>query len=385
MADGRVFRRWRRELDAVSERIAQRFHRSELRQHATGYLRGLISRVERKNGWQLAEEPGEQTPTNLQHFIARARWDADEVRDDLRGYVIEHPGCDDGILIVDETSFLKKRTKSVGIKRQYSGTAGRIENCQIGVFLAYRSQHGHALIDRRLYLPKEWCEDEGRLKEAKVPESVSFATKPALARSMIRDALAANVPCRFVTADSVYGGDSRFRRLLEEHGLGYVVAVTGNQRLWLGFKQTRVDQIADAFSEEDWQELSCGTGTKGERVDRWTLMPFGVTIEQEEGREFQKALLVRESLSESKDRTYCFCHYESGTKIDELVRIAGSRWAVEECFEQAKGETGLDEYEVRSHPGWHRHITLSMLALAALVVMRKASRAASKKGGRRHP
>ena len=199
--------KWIEEVDVAAAKIGPRFSRKDLRAHSVRYLRGLISRIERKNGWQLAEELGEQTPTNLQHFIARSSWDADQVRDDLQQYVAEHLGSKDGILIIDETGFLKKGTKSVGVKRQYSGTAGRIENSQVGVFLAYRSDAGHALIDRSLYLPKEWAEDRIRRTAAKVPESVTFSTKPALAREMLKRTLAAGVPAKWVTADEVYGSD----------------------------------------------------------------------------------------------------------------------------------------------------------------------------------
>lgn len=380
MVTKREAKSWSRELQSVVSRVESCFPRKELKVHALKYLEGLISRIERKNGWQLAEELGETSPTNLQHFIARSRWDANQVRDDLRTYVSAHLGRDDGVLIVDETGFLKKGTKSVGVKRQYSGTAGRIENSQIGVFLAYRSEKGHAFLDRRLYLPKEWCADSDRRNEAKVPEGISFATKPALARDMIRETLAAGVPCCWVTADSVYGSDSQFRRLLERHHLSYVVAVTSNQRLrGSDLVQRRVDEYALEFAE-DWQELSCGTGTKGERVYRWCLMTFGTPQNNHQGQTVQKGLLVRESLQESRERSYYFTCAEVGTPLSQLVKIAGSRWCVEECFEQAKGETGLDEYEVRSWAGWHRHITLSMLAHAALVVMRnRANQTHSKK------
>jgi len=371
---------WGQELQTVFKRVESRFPRKELKGHALNYAQGLISRVERKNGWQLAEELGEKTPTNLQHFISRSRWNANQVRDDLRNYGSEHLGSEEGILILDETGFLKKGDKSVGVKRQYSGTAGRIENCQIGVFLAYRSGKGHAFLDRRLYLPKEWCSDSDRRTEARVPEEIRFATKPTLAREMIQQTLDAGVPCRWVTADSVYGGDSKFRCLLEQKSLSYVVAVTSQQRLWSPeLVQLRVDEYTAELAE-DWQELSCGTGTKGERIYRWCLMKFGQPQTNDQEQTFQKALLVRESLKDPGERSYYFTHAEAETPLSRLVEIAGSRWCVEECFQQAKGEAGLDEYEVRSWVGWHRHITLSMLAHAALVVMRnRANQARSKK------
>lgn len=367
----RDLRRWTRELDVAAMRIGPRFSRKDLRGHAGDYLRGLISRVERKNGWQLAEELGEATPTNLQHFIARAIWNADEVRDDVREYVAEHLGEDEAVLIVDETGFLKKGRKSVGVHRQYSGTAGRIENCQVGVFLAYRSRHGHALIDRALYLPKSWAEDGARRTEAKVPESVEFATQPALAREMLRRTLATGLPCRWATADEIYGGDFSFRQLLEEHGLCYVVAVSRQQKLWSpNIVQRRVEHYADEVPRKAWRELSCGAGTKGERFYRWTYLPFGKPKQRPDGVVYAKGLLVRESLEASAERTYYLTLAPADTPLVKLAEIAGAPWAVEECFEQAKQLTGLDEYEVRSWDGWHRHVTLSMLAHATLSVLR---------------
>ncbi len=235
---------WSRELEVAAERIGPRFSRKDVRARAGQYLLGLTSRGERKNGWQLAEELGESAPTNIQHFVARAELSADEVRDDLQQYVIEHLGASNGILIFDETCFLKKGIKSVGVKRQYSGTAGRIENCQIGVFLAYRSDAGHALIDRVLFLPQEWAEDVARRHEVRVPDSVEFATKPQLARQMLQNALASGIPACWVTADEVYGSDSKFRHLCEEHGLGYVVAISSGTRLFRNGVRTRVGEHA---------------------------------------------------------------------------------------------------------------------------------------------
>lgn len=366
---------WGDELDAVARVIGSRFSRRDLRAHAESYLRGLISRVERKNGWQLAEELGEQTPTNLQHFIARSKWSADDVRDDLRRYVTQHLGSPDGVLIVDETGFLKKGTKSVGVKRQYSGTAGRIENSQVGVFLAYRSDAGQALIDRSLYLPKEWAADADRRTEAKVPESVSFATKPALAREMLRRTLDAGVPARWVTADEVYGSDHKFRRFCEDRGLNYVVAISSQARLFLNGQRQRVDEHAGQMKPRAWRRLSCGPGLKGERFYDWAFISWPGSKDAD----FTRGFLVRRSLSDPDDLAYFFTKAPRGTHLKTLVRIAGSRWAIEECFEQAKQETGLDEYEVRSWLGWHRHITLSMLAHATLAVIRSRAHSATSK------
>jgi SRSO17 transposase len=376
--DQEVFQ-WIEEVDAAARRIGPRFSRRDLRSHSSRYLRGLISRIERKNGWQLAEELGEQTPTNLQHFVARSQWSADEVRDDLRQYVVEYLGSANGVLIVDETGFLKKGEKSVGVKRQYSGTAGRIENCQVGVFLAYRTDAGHALIDRSLYLPKEWATDAARRAEAKVPESVTFATKPALAREMLKRTLDAGVPAKWVTADEVYGSDYKFRRFCEERGLGYVVAISSNTHLFLGGRRTRVDEHVQAMPRRVWRQLSCGAGLKGERLYDWAF----VSWPHPENDGFTRGFLVRRSLTDPDDLAYYFTNAPKRTPLKMIVRIAGSRWAIEECFEQAKQEAGLDEYEVRGWIGWHRHITLSMLAHATLSVIRsRAVSKSSKKGNR---
>lgn len=370
---------WQKRFSDVLSRMGPRFSRQDLRRRAERYLRGLLGSAKRKNGWQLAEEVGDATPFGIQRFLSRARWEADEVRDDLRDYVVEHLGDERGVLIVDETGFLKKGTKSAGVSRQYSGTAGRIENSQIGVFLAYRSDKGHALVDRELYLPKVWTEDRARCHKAGIPEEVPFATKPELARQMLQRAFTAGVPAAWVTADEVYGGDAKFRRVLEKQGIGYVVAVSCQQRLFLNGDYARVDQHVAGFPWKAWKKLSCGSGTKGQRFYEWSFVPFGIPTETELG----KGLLVRRSLKDPSERAYYFTCAPDGTSLKKLVQIAGSRWSIEECFEQAKQETGLDEYEVRSWHGWHRHITLAMFAHAFLTVVRSTAnsrRRKSKKG-----
>lgn len=378
MLSERDVQRWAAECERVSGRIGGQFIRPEARARAGRYLRGLVAPVERKNGWQLAEYAGELSPKNVQHFIGRARWDADAVCHDLRGYVVEHLGEERAVLIVDETGFLKKGTKSAGVGRQYSGTAGRIENCQIGVFLAYRSHRGHALIDRQLYLPKAWTADRNRCREAGIPDPIPFATKPELARGMLRRAFAAGVPASWVTADEIYGCDSKFRRFLEAKPIGYVVAVSCQQRLFSDGRYARADQHAADFPEKAWKKLSCGSGAKGERFYEWAFVPFAMPTEGG----FRKGLLVRRSPKDRNDRAYYFTHAPESTSTRELVRVAGARWAIEECFEQAKQETGLNEYEVRSWHAWHRHITLAMFAHAMLAVIRaKANSRRPKKGG----
>lgn len=358
--------RWAQGLEAVAERIRGRFPRSEPRERAMAYLRGLISPVERKNSWQLAEEAGDQTPYGVQHLLGRAEWSADEVRDDLRSYVVEHLGSEDAVLVVDETGFLKKGAKSVGVQRQYSGTAGRIENCQVGVFLAYATGAGRTFIDREVYLPKEWSGDAGRRAEAGVPEGVEFATKPQLARRMIERALEAGVPFSWVTADEVYGRDPRLRVWLEEQGVSYCIAVGSDEYVWLGFRQHRIKSLLGKIPEEAWHVLSCGAGAKGERLYEWACVELLSFMLGEKRRR----LLVRRKLGEPQEVAYYVVYADAETTLEEMVEVAGARWAIEESFETAKGEVGLDQYEVRSWHGWYRHITLALLAHAYLTATR---------------
>jgi SRSO17 transposase len=363
------------QFSELTDRLEEQFSRCDLFRQAESYLRGLLSQVDRKNSWQLAEATGADTPHGFQRLLGRARWDADEVRDDLLSYVAEHLSDPQGVLIIDETGFLKKGNKSAGVSRQYSGTAGRVENCQIGVFMAYRSRHGHALVDRELYLPKCWIEDKQRSTEAGIPAGVEFATKPALARRMLRRAFGSDLQASWVTADEIYGRDTQFRKLLEKQGIGYVVAVSCQQRLFLDGCYGRVDEHVQAIPKRQWKKLSCGTGSKGERFYQWTFVPFPFPTD----KGMHKGLLVRRSLKDSDELAYYFTHAPEGANLKKLVQVAGSRWAIEECFEQTKGETGLDEYEVRSWTGWHRHITLSMFAHAFLSVVRNNSNSQTKK------
>ena len=370
-------RDWAEELNAVGQRLGRFFARSEPRRRVVVYLRGLLSDAERKNSWQLAEKAGDEAPYGVQHLLGRADWDADRVRDDLVAYAYGHLADPGGVLVVDETGFLKKGTKSVGVQRQYSGTAGRIENCQVGVFLAFAGRRGHALIDRELYLPKEWAGDGGRREAAGVPPEAAFATKPQLAERMLKRAWRAGVKAAWVTGDEVYGGDPRFRRALESNGQPYVLAVRCDQRLWVEFAQVRVDRIADDLPARAWRRASAGAGSKGPRWYDWAVVPFGPVDE----RGWRLWLLVRRHRERPDERAYYLCRGPASTPRRELVRVAGSRWTVEECFERAKGDCGLSDYKVRSWVGWYRHITLSMFALAVLTVIR--DRAASGSGPRR--
>ena len=359
---------WGLALAEVEQRLAPYFARAEARQRAMGYLHGLLSPVERKNSWQLAESVGEVTPYGFQHLLGRADWDADAVRDALRQYVVEHVGDADAIVVLDETGFLKKGRMSAGVARQYSGTAGRIENVQIGVFASYVSRMGHTLIDRELYLPKEWTEDRDRCDRAGIPQNRAFHTKPALARQLLARLMAARVPFRWVTADSIYGDDRRLRLWLEEREQSYVLAVSGKEYVWIGWRQHQVKTLLAGLPAEGWERRSAGAGAKGPRDYDWLRLPIGSAL-QEAGRRW---LLVRRNVSDATDLTAYVAFAPAGTTLEELVQVAGSRWAIESDFETAKGEVGLDQYEVRSWTGWYRHSTLVMWAQAFLTVVRAA-------------
>jgi SRSO17 transposase len=369
------------EFDALFARIAPSFYRPEVRQRAHSYLSGLLAPVQRRNAWQLAEHLGELTPDGVQRLLNAARWDADQVRDDLRTYVVEHLGDPSAVLVLDETGFLKKGDKSVGVQRQYSGTAGRVENCQIGVFLAYASPKGRTFLDRELYLPKEWVHDRERCREAGVPEDVAFATKPQLARRMLERAFAAGVPAAWVTGDSVYGKDRRLRVWLEEQEQPFVLEVACNEPLWVatahGSGQVRADQLAASVPKEQWERLSAGWGAKGPRLYDWARVP----LFRLDWPGFEHWLLVRRSIADPEELAYYVGFAPAGTTLAQLVRVAGSRWAIEECLESAKNEVGLDQYEVRRWEAWYRYITLSLLAHAYLTVLRARALLTEEKGG----
>jgi SRSO17 transposase len=356
---------WVAGLDELFARVAGRFGRVEPRRQARAYLTGLLAPVERKNGWQLAEAAGDATPDKMQRLLNAARWDPDEVRDDLRAFVVERLGDSDGVLIVDETGFVKQGKRSVGVQRQYSGTAGRVENCQLGVFCAYATGRGHALIDRELYLPKSWTDDPQRMADAGVPEDYAFATKQVLAARMLGRALDAGTPVTWVTADEAYGHDSKFRRFLATRGVGYVVAVPRSQPVHNGWGSSRADTIVADAPPEAWKRLSAGDGSKGQRLHDWALAALPG---HDDRLDKSRWLLVRRSLTDPDDLAFYLCAGPDGTTIETLVHVAGARWAIEECFKHAKGETGLDHYQVRRYDGWYRHITLSMLAYAYLAV-----------------
>ncbi|WP_119682027.1 IS701 family transposase [Indioceanicola profundi] len=357
---------WEAELDRLSAHMAPVFRRSELRETAALFVAGLLSGVARKTGWLMAEQAGLSQPYRMQSLLGRSRWDADALRDRVRDYVAAALGDVDGVLVVDETGFLKKGRHSVGVARQYSGTAGRIENCQVGVFLAYASRYGQALIDRRLYLPKEWAEDFDLRAAAQVPESVAFSTKPKIAADLITAALDSGLPCAWVLADSLYGSDSYLRRLLEGRGQPYVLAVRSTHALRFvedgQLIQTDPETLADGLPPDAWTALPAGEGSKGLRLYDWARIPLGWA----HGPEFERWVLVRRSRQNPSERAYYFVFSPAGTGLAELAGAAGLRWTIEECFQRAKEELGLDHCEARSWHGWHRHMTLCMAAAAFL-------------------
>jgi SRSO17 transposase len=367
------------EIATLASGLRGHFRRGAAHRHAVAYVEGLLGEVERKNGWQLAEYGGYQHPRTIQRVLDRSVWDADAVRDDLRDQVIEELGDQDGVLVVDETGFLKHGSKSCGVARQYSGTAGRIENCQIGVFLGYTSPKGRAGIDRALYLPREWADDRDRREGAGVPKSVAFHTKPWLALEMIERALDAGVPARWVVGDSVYGSDGKLRRALEARGQAYALAVKSTEQptTWPPYGppgQVAVADVAAVLEPDEWQRLSCGDGAQGDRLYDWAYVPLRPALVDG----WVHALVIRRSISDPDELAYYLAYAPTDTPLTAVVLAIGARWTIEEVFKLAKQRVGLDEYEVRSWTGWHRHMTLALLALAALVL-------GAAKGGSHHP
>jgi SRSO17 transposase len=356
-AEPDTIEQWSEILDALHQRIAHRFARVEVRERVRRYLAGLLGRVERKNGWQLAEAIGEFGAEGAQRLLNAAAWDADAVRDDLREYVLDHLGDDtSGILIVDETGFLKKGAKSCGVARQYTGTAGDTVNCQVGVFLAYASERGAAFIDRALYLPREWTEDPDRRAAAGIPAGTRFASKIILAERMLERAFAAGVPARWVVADSFYGRSGPFRHWLEEHDQPYAVMLPRTNAIDYRGRRIRVEQVAEQLPESD--------------SARWLCLALSEECAVGMGR----WLLIRRDADDPSDDVYWLAYGPAGTTEAELVRVCDTRWQVEECFAQAKGEVGMDQYEVRTWTAWHRFVTLCLLAHAFLIVIRHAAR-----------
>jgi SRSO17 transposase len=359
---------WSAGFAAFTGRFAGRFTRVESRRQMAVYLRGLLSETERKNGWTLAEAAGDGGPQGMQRLLNFYAWDVDGVRDDVRAVVAQALGdAERAVLIVDETGFVKKGTKSAGVARQYSGTAGRIENSQVGVFAAYASAQGRGLIDRELYIPKDWFTDRERCRTAGIPDERNFETKPELARRMIARALEANLPFGWVTADEAYGQVGRLRSWLEGHDLAHVLAVPKSQMvISMDLRQRRAHAVIAELVESDWKRLSCGNGAHGQRLYDWAAIDIRPWREPDRGH----WLLARRSITDPDEIAYYLCYGPADTELTELVRVAGARWAIEECFQTAKNETGLDHYQVRRYEAWYRHITLSMAAAAFLLITR---------------
>jgi SRSO17 transposase len=329
------------------------------------YLRGLLGSAERKNGWQLSEYIGASTPYALQQFLYRSRFSANDLRDKQREYVCENLGEEDGTLVLDETGFLKQGKHSCGVKRQYSGTAGRIENCQIGVFLTYASEKGHSPIDQKLYMPEDWMNDAERRKKAGVPEALTFQTKPQMAFNMLKEATVAKVPYAWVAGDCVYGEYTDMRVWLEENHKCYTFNVSGKAYAWIGHEQKSVKSILSNLPSEGWFEASCGAGSKGDRVYDW----LAIAINPGTTEGFERSMLIRRSKSSPDEMRAYFCFAPTGTPKQKLVEKIGLRWTIETCFKESKSKVGLDQYEVRSYDGWHKHITLACIALAFLTVL----------------
>lgn len=361
------FSHWGPGFDAYMAEFARRFPRVEPRRRASSYVRGLLSELERKNGWTLAEGAGDKTPDGMQRLLNASPWDEAGVRDDLREIITNAIGDkQNGILVVDETGFLKKGKKSAGVARMYTGTAGKTENCQIGVFLAYTSPAGHALIDRELYLPASWTNDPDRCTAAGIPDKVKFATKYQLAQQMIERTRAAGTPFTWVTADEVYGQAEPLRDYLENEKISYVLAVRRTEKVALTPDTSSTAEAAIGAPETQWHRISAGEGTKGPRLSDWSM----IQIPSSTNRPDHRYILARRSIDDPTDLAYYFCYSDKPATLQELVHVAASRWTVEECFQTGKNEAGLDHYQVRDYTAWYRHMTLSMIALAFLTIVR---------------
>lgn len=362
---------WEAEADRLLGRVAGRFARVETRRRVRGFMHGLLADLPRKNCWSIAEHAGDRDPHGMQHFLARASWDTDGVRDDLRDYVTEHLGDPDAVLVVDETGDLKKGRETVGVQRQYTGTAGRIENAQVAVYLTYAGARGHALIDRELYLPKSWTSDPERSAAAGVPEDVEFATKPALAREMLIRTLDAGVAARWAAGDEVYGADPTLRAVLEARQFGYVLAIGCDRRVPTPAGLLRADKITAGLPRRAWQQLSAGPGAKGQRFYDWALIVLDPPAEHTGPGCWW--LLVRRH-HRSGELAFYRCFSPNPVPLRELVRVAGRRWTIEESFQAGKGLAGLDEHQVRRWTSWRRWTLLAMLAYALLAVLTATER-----------
>ena len=354
--------------------MAGRFSWVETRRRAGTFLRGLLAELPRKNCWTIAEHAGEVDPYGVQHFLARAGWDTDGVRDDLRDYVSTHLGDGDGVLIVDETGDLKKGVHTVGVQRQYTGTAGRIENAQVAVYLTYAGSRGHAMIDRELYLPKSWTEDPQRCHDAGIPDDIEFLTKPALAAGMVTRALNAGIPARWVAGDEVYGADPVLRAELEARRVGCVLGIGCDRRVPTAAGPIRADQLTASLPNRSWQRLSAGAGAKGQRYYDWALIAHPDPTGGADSTDRQCWWLLVRRHCDTGELAFYRCYAPEVVPLRELVRVAGRRWTIEESFQSGKGLAGLDEHQVRCWTSWQRWTLLSMIAHALLAVIAASER-----------
>lgn len=363
---------WGRLLASVLDGCVGRFARRRTHSRAGKMVHGLIAGLDDKNCWTLSEHLGDDSPDGLQYLLSRAKWDHDGVRDDVRRFVVEHLGAPDGVLVVDETGDLKKGRHTVGVQRQYTGTAGRIENAQVSVHLTYATPEGHALIDRELYLPKSWTDDPQRCRDQAVPEDRDFATKPALAGRMIA-AAAEHVPAKWAAGDEVYGADPALRRQIADRGLGYVLAVACSHQVTTADGTARVDEIAEDLPAAAWRSVSAGNGAKGKRLYRWARISIDPGENAGGAESGVHAVLIRRH-PRTKELAYFRCYSPNPVSLAAFVRVAGLRWRIEESFQATKGQIGLDQHQVRTWTSWYRWHTLVMLAYAFLAVAAAISR-----------
>ncbi|MFE3739249.1 IS701 family transposase [Streptomyces sp. NPDC059134] len=358
---------WTSELDRLHARFTHRFARSEPRESALAYIQGLLAPLARKNGWTLAEQAGHAAPDRIHRLLNRIEWDADEVLDDVRGYIVDHLGDRDAVLVVDDTDFLKKGARSAGVQRQHSGATGRTENCQIGIFLAYVCRHGRTLIDRRLYLPTAWTDDRQRCRRAGISDDTLFQTKLALARAMVWRAITDGVPFLWVTADADYGFSRSWRLELEEADVFHIMATTRHETVVTRWAVDHpVHDLFDELPRDQWERRPYEDEACGRRMADWAR----VEIRPWHRADRTHWALARRALGRPENIAYYIVYCQTRTGLDELIRVVDSRGALEECFRTARQECGLDDYQVRRYPGWHRHMTLAMAAHACLAVLR---------------
>lgn len=357
---------WQAELEALLGRTRDCFSTEIGWIQAHEYVMGLVSDLERKNGWTLAERAQDPGPQKMQRLLNLYSWNAGEVRDIVRSYVVENLREPDGVLVGDETGFPKKGKRSAGVQRQYSGTLGRIENCQVGVFLAYVSGKGRALVDCRLYLPESWISDPERCDEAGIPKGTKFKTKPELAIEMVKEFVEANPWLPWFAGDEVYGASRTLRECLEERRVGYVMGIACNEQVATAQGKFRVDELASMVPEGAWETYSVADGSKGPRLYDFALIDT-IDVGGPSGR--RRQVMIRRSRDGEKELAFFITHSPKPVTLATLVTVAGRRWGVEECFQAGKNEVGLDHYQTRLHHAWYRHMALAMLAQAWLAVI----------------